>query len=86
MIEAEAIDCNWSLVSQGFKFFRTQHMIKNRYRSLLNHYKKKFAEKSDKKVISKAIKDLKQKVKAQSETKAAAKFSNHNVDQLVKEE
>jgi hypothetical protein len=76
LIEAEAIDCNWSLVSQEFKSSRTQHMLKNRYRSLLTLYKKKFSEKSEKKTISKAIKDLKHKIKTLSQEKLSSKLVN----------
>ena len=61
--EAEIFQRKWASIFEEFEGKRTQHMIKNRYNSLIQRYKKIFNEKNISKVITKALRDLKKQVK-----------------------
>lgn len=67
----------WAFISKQFNRSRTEHMIKNRYKSLINKYKKKYEGKFNKRCIDLWVdfiqKDLKKKLAGLTSRKQATK-------------
>ena len=59
----ECLDCKWIEIYRELGGVRTEHMIKNRYKSLMKKWKKKYEKTSPKKIVSLVLKHLKNKIK-----------------------
>lgn len=49
---ADFLGCKWAVISRELGGVRTEHMVKNRYKSLISKWKKKFKKTGEKKIIS----------------------------------
>jgi len=56
------IGCKWAQISKTMNGMRTEHMVKNRFNSLIKKYQTRFNKFSNKKMVENILKDLQTKL------------------------
>ena len=72
LLAVDCFGCKWADISRDLGGVRTEHMIKNRYKSIINKWKKKYHKASPKKIVGHILKQMKRRLKNEDYSEVAS--------------